>query len=186
MAQLIFEAPTGLYASHHGYYPCKDQSLDNKNLQEMVEVNWDSDTAPGQGLYIPKYVVKEVDLPSITTTIDDYINNYIQVEDFYRYCYKLRDIPIEYLKRLFQLKQADQPQFFMCVKLLEVKNFRSAFRMSLHSQLIKWLKHESEYESPFSWKQVHAFMGESHTSFEYSQWTRARVRYGIPCESIKC
>lgn len=49
-------------------------------------------------------------------------------------------------------------QINLCVHIL-TGNLRSTFRMSLKSQLIKWLEGESVYSSPFSPKQWESLTG---------------------------
>ena len=61
------------------------------------------------------------------------------------------DAPEGWARRLMQLEPVLQ---YACYRLLAVKNFRSEFRKSLRLQLESWLNGNSEYDRPFSDRQI--------------------------------
>jgi hypothetical protein len=105
-----------------------------------------------------KYAVCEVDLPDWMSPAE-YIRHQVAWKWFLGFGGK-PTWPRQWFYRLDKLGEYNR---FAAIKLLNVKNFRSPFRMSLRSQLEAWLKDPNpKYESPFSRKQWDAVL-DGHT-----------------------
>ena len=63
----------------------------------------------------------------------------------------LETLTSDQVHRLLDLSSAEQ---WAAAELHSVNNFRSDFRESLHSTLMQWLNEESEYETPWTGKQL--------------------------------
>ena len=107
---------------------------------------------------VTRYTLGEVDLPD-WMTCDEYLSRQTDWKWYLGFGGK-PGWPRQWFSRLSGLGEAPR---VAAIKLLNVRNFRSPFRMSLRSQLEAWLNDpQPRYASPFSRKQWDAVL-DVHT-----------------------
>lgn len=112
-------------------------------------LNWDNDMP----VECRKYEVRAVDLPDWLPAKEWCIRH---VEFKYLWAVANPEWPEAWQRGLINLESA---QRLACVKLLQTKKFRSAFRESLRDQLVAWLESsDRKYPEPFTFKQWAALL----------------------------
>ncbi|HVM48620.1 MAG TPA: hypothetical protein VMU04_11370 [Candidatus Acidoferrum sp.] len=98
---------------------------------------------------VTKYHVAEIEMPDWMTP-DEYVSHHTS----YQWYVGFGAQPGWPRQWFFRLKELGETARFGAIKLLNVKKFRSPFRMSLRSQLEAWLNDpHPQYSSPFSSRQ---------------------------------
>ena len=150
---LISEFPEGLFLARHTHYPKYKLDEFKGNLEEMIiDVPWDSDTAPGQGRDIPRYKKEEHEIPGWMPE-DYYIRNYIHLRSFWGMIPKTTKRA--WHQKLFTIyKDGDAYGVYLIYTLLKVEKFRSTFRQSICDQVVTWLDDpDPKYSFPLSARQ---------------------------------
>ena len=110
---------------------------------------------------VDKYAVGEVAVPDWMTCAE-YLRQQVHFKYYLGFGGQLT-WPRQWFYRLMALGEAAR---YAAIKLLNVKKFRSPFRMSLRSQLEAWLNDaEPRYKSPFSERQWQALL-DGHTCLD--------------------
>jgi hypothetical protein len=150
---LISEFPEGLFLARHTHYPKYKLDDFKGNLDEMIiDVPWDSDTAPGQGRDIPRYKKEDFVIPAWMSE-DYFIRNYIRISSFWGIIPKTAKR--SWHQKLFGIfSNGDAYGVFLIHSLLKVENFRSTFRQSMCDQIVAWLDDPNpKYPFPLSARQ---------------------------------
>lgn len=113
---------------------------------------------------VPRWSLREVELP-----------DWLDPEEYLRFRFAWewlwgfgveRDWPEPWQRSLLAVKARDgEAALLACIELLTTRSFRSAFRASLHDQLVAWLETPEEdrrYDSPFSRRQWEALLHQHH------------------------
>lgn len=101
---------------------------------------------------VPAYGTLELDLPDWMDP-DEYAGS-IHFQVSYKWFLGLGGNPVWGATWFHKLSSLEVPLRFACMKLLNTKKFRSAFRASLRDQLVTWLDGKSTFDRPFSPRQV--------------------------------
>ncbi len=115
-----------------------------------------------------KYAVGEVDLPDWMTVAE-----YLRHQVAWKWFLGFGGQPTWPRQWFYRLDGLGETQRYAAIKLLNVKNFRSPFRMSLRSQLEAWLNDPNpKYESPLSRRQWDALL-DGHTCIAAQRISKA-------------
>jgi hypothetical protein len=150
--------PVALVVAHDGDQVTarRGQETYTVNLQAKthccISADWDMLTE------VNLYALGEVEVPD-WMTCDEYLSHQTEWKYYCGFGGQLA-WPRQWFFRLIKL---DESAKYAAMKLLNVKKFRSSFRMSLRSQLEAWLNDpEPRYQSPFSPRQWEVLL-DGHT-----------------------
>ena len=178
MTKIVYEIRGGLYLCYHGYTPkCELKDFDGEFGEVIKDIAWDSDTAPGQGRDLPRYIVIDEEVPEIFESVNDYIRdwNYYRTSLINFNKYEHLALPLSVKREIYLITRKSIEWQYAIHDLLKVKSMRSEFRKSLFSQLMEWLKHpgDRKYELPFSNRQLQSLIKYRQQDIHYATKERS-------------
>lgn len=154
--KIVFEHPSMSYETQR-YLPLLALDQFKGNLAEMkIDVAYNSDTAPMQGADMPRFLVKDVEMPS-WMSVEYYIKHEtFCMEIFYAFGIDLDEFLVKKWEAIWNGYSGEV--FDGIIKLLKT-NLRSEFRIGLKNQVQAWFDNPNpKFELPLSQKQAQCVM----------------------------
>lgn len=147
--KIVYIHPDLAYATYR-YLAYSPVESFKGNLNEMkYDVAYNSDTAPQQGENMPRYQVRDVELPQ-WMSVESFIRNEYFADIIFNHFG--RDIEQGFYKKWQSIYQKNGVDVLLgIIKLFQQEVIRSVFRQSLKDQVMAWFNDPSpRYETPLS------------------------------------
>lgn len=147
--KIVFVHPDLAYATYR-YLPISPLDSFKGDLKAMkYDVAYNSDTAPQQGADMPKFEIRDVELPGWMTAEYFIAHDYLAEIIFNHFG---RDIEQGFYQKWASIHvKAGVDVLLGIIKLFQQETIRSVFRQSLKDQIMAWFNDPSpRYETPLS------------------------------------